>query len=445
MNPHNPGTLVRASILHFLRDPGPEPDPSAWQYFEDGALYIEDGRVRRCGGWDEVLAALPDMAQAAARYLDYRGKLLVPGFIDCHVHYPQARIMGAYGRQLLDWLAHDTFPAEMALADADLARASAEHFAQRMLAHGTTTASVFATVHAHSVDAFFEAAQRRQLRVLCGKVMMDRNCPEALRDSPEQAWEECRALIDRWHGKERLRYAVTPRFAPTSSAAQLDVAGRLLESAPDLHLQSHLSENPGELAWVRTLFPDCRDYTDVYRQHGLLRPSAIYGHGVHLSEAELAVLAQSGAALAFCPSSNRFLGSGHMDASRALAAGVRLGLASDVGAGTSLSMLRTMAAAYEVSMATPLALNPWRLWYLATQGGAEALRLDEWIGNFTEGKEADFVVLDWQATPDLAWRIAHCDDLAERLFALLMLGDERCVVATHILGQAAFVSGQERR
>lgn len=438
MNPHNPGTLVRASILHFLRDPGPEADPSAWQYLEDGALYIEDGRIRRCDSWAAVLADLPDLASTAARYLDYRGRLLVPGFIDCHVHYPQARIMGAYGRQLLDWLTHDTFPAEMALADAAVARASAEHFVQRMLAHGTTTASVFATVHAHSVEAFFEAAQRRQLRVLCGKVLMDRNCPEALRDSPEQAWEESGALMDRWHGQGRLRYAVTPRFAPTSSPAQLDVAGRLLDRAPDLHLQSHLSENPGELAWVRTLFPDCRDYTDVYRHHGLLRPGAIYGHGVHLSEAERAVLAQSGTALAFCPSSNRFLGSGHMDASSALAAGIRVGLASDVGAGTSLSMLRTMAAAYEVSMTTSETLNPWRLWYLATLGGAEALRLGEWVGNFAEGKEADFVVLDWQGTPDLAWRIAHCEDLAARLFALLMLGDERCVEATHVFGRRVY-------
>lgn len=440
MNPQEHGTLIRAPLLHFWRDPGNEPDPAAWQYLDDGALYIEQGRIVRCGNWGDLLTELPDLARQAARYLDYRGKLLVPGFVDCHVHYPQTRVMGAYGRQLLDWLEQYTFPAEMAFADRNLASASAEHFVQRMLAHGTTTASVFATVHAHSVDAFFEAAERRSLRALCGKILMDRNCPDALKDSPELAWEESSSLIDRWHGRGRLRYTVTPRFAPTSTAAQLDVAARLLVSRPDLHLQSHLSENRAELDWVRQLFPERVHYTDVYRHHGLLQARAIYGHGVHLADDELAMLAESGAAIAFSPSSNRFLGSGHMNAGRAIAAGVRVGLASDVGGGTSLSMLRTMAAAYEVSMVAEAALNPWRLWYLASLGGAQALYLQDSIGNFAPGKEADFVVLDWEATPELAWRMQACRTLEERLFALLMLGDERCVYATHVLGRLAYDS-----
>jgi len=438
MNPQTQGLLVRSSILHFLRDPGEEADPNAWQYLQDGALYIEGGIVRRCGAWAEVLAEFPSLARESAKYVDYRGKLLVPGFVDCHTHYPQARMMGAFGRQLLDWLEQYTFPAEQALADPALARESAIHFVDRMLAHGTTTASVFATVHAHSVDAFFEAAQAQRLRVLCGKVMMDRNCPDALRDSPEQALQESSALIERWHGQGRLRYTVTPRFAPTSSEAQLLIAQQLFESSPNLHLQSHLAENKQELAWVKELFPDRLNYTDVYRHFGLLKPNAIYGHGVYLSDSELAVLGESGASLAFCPSSNRFLGSGNFDAKRALAAGISLGLGSDVGGGSSLSILRTMAAAYEVSMALGQPLNPWRLWYLATHGGAMALGLGQYIGNFEVGKEADFIVLDWDAMPDLAWRIRHTQTFEERLFALAMLGDERCVVATHILGRPVF-------
>jgi len=438
MNPQNSGILIRASILHFLRDPGEQPDPSAWQYHEDGALYVEHGRVRRCGDWNAVLTEFPALARASARYVDYRGKLLVPGFVDCHAHYPQTRVMGAYGKQLLDWLEQYTFPAEMSFADPAVANASAEHFVSRMLAHGTTTASVFATVHAHSADAFFAAADRHQLRVLCGKVMMDRNCPEALRDTPEQALQACSELIARWHGRGRLRYTVTPRFAPTSSDAQLEVARQLVASQPGMHLQTHLAENAQEIAWVRELFPACRDYTDVYHHFGLLAPRAIYGHAIHLSDDELHLLAEKGSSIAFCPSSNRFLGSGHLDANRALAAGVSIGLASDVGGGTSLSMLRTMAAAYEISMIIGKALNPWRLWYLASLGGATALTLSSWIGNFEEGKEADFVVLDWTGTPDLAWRMQYCKSLEERLFALMILGDERCVAATHVLGEGVF-------
>ncbi|WP_018609217.1 guanine deaminase [Uliginosibacterium gangwonense] len=428
--------LVRASILHFLRDPGTDASPSAWEYFEDGALYIVDGCVRACGPWQAICATYPHVAQHTACHVDYSGKLLIPGFVDCHVHYPQTAVMGAYGKQLLDWLTHYTFPAEAAFADPATAHASAEHFIQRLLAHGTTTASVYATVHAHSVDAFFEAASHYDLRMLCGKIMMDRHCPENLRDTAESSERDSAALIERWHNKGRLRYSITPRFAPTSTEAQLDAAARLYTSHPDVHLQSHLSENHGEIQWVRELFPNCAHYTDVYRHHGLLGPRAIYGHGIHLSDAELDMLAAHGSAIAFCPTSNRFLGSGHFDASKTLAAGVKVGLATDVGGGTSLSMLRTMNAAYEVSMTTATPLNPWRLWYLASLGGAAALGLDQFIGNFEAGHEADFTVLDFEATPDLAWRIHHCKTLEERLFALMTLGDERCVVATHALGKA---------
>lgn len=439
MNPLPTATLVRGSLLHFLADPGPDDDPAAWQYLEDGALLIVDGRIRRIGPWDEVLTALPALTREAARYFDYAGKLILPGLVDTHVHYPQLRVMGSYGRQLLDWLEHYTFPAEASFAERRVADETAAFFLDRLLAHGTTTASVYATVHAHSVDAFFEAAQARQLRMLCGKVLMDRNCPEDLRDTPTAAFEESQALIARWHGKDRLRYTVTPRFAPTSSEAQLEVAGTLFRGAPDLHLQSHLSENRRELEWVGELFPGRRDYLDVYDQFGLLGPRAIYGHGIHLSADERARLAETGTAIAFCPSSNLFLGSGFFDYEAMRAAEVPVGLATDVGGGNSLSMLRTLGAAYFVSQARQQPLSPWRAWYLATLGGARALGLDQFVGSFAPEREADFVVLDADPIPELAFRWRHAESLAECLFSLMMLGDERCVRATHVMGDCVHV------
>ncbi|GAA5164763.1 guanine deaminase [Viridibacterium curvum] len=441
MNPHVHATLVRGRILHFFADPGEDSDPASWQYIEDGALLIDGGVVRDCGEWDKVLAALPQHTRHTARLIDHRGKLIVPGFVDTHVHYPQMRVLGSYGRQLLDWLNDYTFPAEASFADPAVAERTAKFFVDRLLAHGTTTASVYATVHAHSVDAFFSAAEAKRLRMLCGKVMMDRHCPDNLRDTADSSARDCSALIERWHGKGRLRYCVTPRFAITSTPAQLQVAGELYASRPDLHVQSHLSENLAEIAFVRELFPDSAHYLDVYDRFGLLGPRAIYGHGIHLSDAELARLAASQTTIAFCPTSNRFLGSGHFDYRRTAAAGVSVGLASDVGGGTSLSMLRTMGAGYEVSQMLQAPTPVMRSWYGATLGGAQALGLEGFIGNFAIGKEADFVVLDTQAIPELAFRVAHANALTEQLFALMVLGDERCVAATWVLGEPAYQAG----
>ena len=440
MNPLPGAILVRGSILHFLADPGADDDAAAWQYIEDGALFIQDGHVRHCGTWQDALAALPELSRESARYFDYRGKLILPGFVDAHVHYPQLRVMGSFGRQLLDWLEHYTFPAEASFADRNVAEQTSDFFLDRLIAHGTTTASVFPTVHAHSVDAFFEAAEARKLRMLCGKVLMDRHCPENLRDTAQSAWDDSQALIARWHGKARLRYSVTPRFAPTSTEAQLKVAGELFASAPDLHLQSHLSENQRELAWVGELFPGRANYLDVYDHFGLIGPRSIYGHGIHLDAGERTRLAETGTALAFCPTSNLFLGSGFFNFHALSQAGVSIGLASDVGGGNSLSILRTLAAAYQVSQAQHHVLSPWRAWYLATLGGARALALDQFIGNFTPGKEADFVVLDATAIPELAFRWGFAESVADRLFALMMLGDERCVAATHVLGNCVYLN-----
>ena len=431
--------LVRGQVLHFLADPGPADDPAAWAFFDDGGLWIENGHIRAAGPWAAITAALPPGVFEAAAFHDYRGHLVLPGFVDCHLHYPQAGVIASYGRQLLDWLNDYVFPAEARFADASEAARTAAFVNRRLLAHGTTTASVFATVHPHSVDAFFAAAEARGLRMLCGKVLMDRNCPAALRATAPGGLAARLRRIERWHGRGRLRYSLTPRFAPTSSPEQLRLCGELLASQPGLHLQTHLAENPCELDWVRQLFPTRGSYLDVYQHYGLAGPRSLHAHCIHLDAAERRSLAAGGAAAAFCPGSNLFLGSGffNLDASRE--AGLRVGLATDIGAGTGFSLLRALAQAYEVGQALGAPLPALRGFYLATLGGARALYLDDCIGSFQPGREADFIALDWAATPELAWRMERCQTLAERLFALMMLGDERCVVATHVMGEVAFV------
>lgn len=431
--------LVRGQLLHFLADPGMGDDPAAWQFFDDGGLWIRDGRIQAAGPWAAITAALPPGVREAATFHDYRGHLVLPGFVDCHLHYPQAGVIASYGRQLLDWLNDYVFPAEARFADASEAERTAAFVVDRLLAHGTTTASVFATVHPHSVDAFFAIAEARGLRMLCGKVLMDRNCPPDLRDTAAGGMADSLRLIERWHGRGRLRYSLTPRFAPTSSPEQLRLCGELLASQPGLHLQTHLAENPCELDWVKQLFPTRGSYLDVYQHYGLAGPRSLHAHCIHLDAAERRSLAAGGAAAAFCPGSNLFLGSGffNLDASRE--AGLRVGLATDIGAGTGFSLLRSLAQAYEVGQALGAPLPALRGFYLATLGGARALYLDDCIGSFQPGREADFIALDWAATPELAWRMERCQTLAERLFALMMLGDERCVVATHVMGEAAWV------
>lgn len=444
--PATTSRLVLGQILHFLGDPGEQDDPASYAYFQDGALWIVDGRIADIGERSAIEARLEQSLsgeqRAAIERHDYRGQLILPGLIDTHCHYPQSTVIASFGRQLLDWLNDYTFPTETAFADPAVGAATADYFLNRLLAHGTTTAAVFSTVHAASVDAFMAAAQARQLRMLTGKVMMDRHAPPALCDTVASTERDCVDLIDRWHGRDRLRYVVTPRFAPTSTSAQLALAGELYRSRPDLHVQSHLAENLDEIAWVNSLFPDCRDYLDVYARHGLLGPRSIYGHCIHLSPLERAEMVSTGTAAAFCPTSNLFLGSGFFNHAEAADAGLRVGLATDVGGGTSFSLIRTLDEAYKVSQVHRHPLPPLRAWYLATLAGARALYLDDFIGNFAPGKEADFVVLDPQATPELAFRLKDSQRLEEILFALLILGDERCVRATHILGAPAYRAGQ---
>jgi guanine deaminase len=429
-------TYLRGSILHFLHDPGAEPDPAAWEYLGDGCLKIIDGRIAALGPAEEVLKTRGTQDTLH----DHRGKLILPGFIDTHVHYAQVDVIASYGRQLLDWLNDYTFPAERAFADPEHARRIARLFLDTLLRHGTTTAAVYPTVHKQSVDAFFEEAGKRGLRMICGKILMDRNSPDYLRDDVAGAEADCRELIQRWHGKDRLGYALTPRFAPTSSREQLEMTGRLYAET-GVWMQTHLAENAEEVRWVKELFPEARSYLDVYDRFGLLGPRSVFAHCIHLDAEDRARFVASNSAMSFCPTSNLFIGSGFFDLEAARRLGVRVGLATDVGGGTSYSMLQTLAEAYKVLMTHGQRLNAWRGLWLATLGGAECLSLDDRIGNFQTGKEADCVVLDLAATPVLDRRMQVARTLEERLFALMMLGDDRAVSATYVLGQEAFRHG----
>ena len=423
----------RASILHCLGDPGETSDPAAWEYFEDGLLVVEDGRVKTVG----VAATLMDSPQGQAAITDYRGKLIVPGFIDCHVHFPQLDIIGSFGAQLLDWLNQYAYPAEAKFADAAHAREVATAFVGELLRNGTTTALVFGTVHPHSADAIFEAAESKGMRLVAGKVLMDSNCPESLRDDPESAYADSKALIERWHGRGRLGYAITPRFALTSSPEQLAAAGRLAAEYPDVWIHTHLAENMEEVAAIAQQFPQSRSYLDVYDGFGLLREKSVFAHCLHMDHEDRRCMAGKGGAAAFCPTSNLFLGSGLFDLPAMRAAGVSSGLGTDVGGGTSLSLLRTASEAYKVLHMQEHALPSMQALYLATLGAAQALRLDDRIGNFAAGKEADFVVLDVEGSSLSARRCAAAASIEEKLFALMTLADDRHVAATYLLGNIA--------
>jgi len=421
---------IRASVLHCLADPGEAGRKDAWEYFDDGMLLVDGGRIVDAGDAGRLLGALP----ANARVRDLRGKLIVPGFIDCHVHFPQLDIIGSYGEQLLDWLSRYAYPAESRFADAGHAREVAQSFVTELLRNGTTTALVFGTVHPHSADAIFEAAEARGMRLIAGKVLMDRNCPEDLRDDPDSAYADSRALIERWHGRGRLGYAITPRFALTSSEAQLEAAGRLAREFPDVWVHTHLAENLEEVEAIARQYPDSRSYLDVYDRFGLLREKSVFAHCLHMDAEDRSTMAAKGGAAAFCPTSNLFLGSGLFRLTAMRDAGVRCGLGTDVGGGTSLSMLRTASEAYKVLHLQEHALPPMQALYLATLGAAEALYLEDKIGNFRPGREADFVVLDYAGSSLTARRTAAAEGIEEKLFALMTLGDDRNVTSTWVAG-----------
>lgn len=420
----------RGEILHCLGELNDPNDGNSWQYFEDGLLVLDNGYIHSVGDAKEQLKTLPKDLPLT----EHPNCLITPGFVDTHVHFPQCEIIASHGKQLLEWLETYTFPAEMQFSDPDYAHEIATFFLDQLLINGTTTAMVFGTVHPQSVDAFFSAAQQRNLRMICGKVMMDRNAPDALLDTPKQSYKESRDLIQKWHNKDRLRYAVTPRFAPTSTVEQLDNAKRLLKEFPDVHFQTHLSENKKECEWVAKLFPERENYLDVYDHHKLLGKRSVFAHAIYLQEDEWKRLAETDSAIAFCPSSNLFIGSGLFKLQEAKKHGIKTGLGTDIAGGDSFSILKTINQAYKTQQLQGETLSAMQSFYMATLGGAKALDLHDKIGNFEKGKEADFLVLDYHATALIKFKIDHCDNIRERLFSLMMLGDERTIKHTYVMG-----------
>lgn len=438
--------LFLGQTLAFAADPFATPPGEAARHERRGAVLVEDGRIAAVGPADGLRALHP-----RAAVTDHGDALILPGFVDAHVHYPQTGIIASWGKRLIDWLETYTFPEEMRFGDPAHARATAELYLDLVLAHGTTTVASYCTIHPESVDAFFEAAEARGLRAVAGKTCMDRNAPEGLRDTPASAYDDSRALLGRWHGRGRLAYAITPRFSPTSTPAQLEAMGALWAENPTCLMQTHLSEQTDECAWVAELFPDARDYLDTYERFGLLGPGAVFGHAIHLSDRERARLAEAEAALVHCPTSNTFIGSGLFDMDGLAAAGHRIGLATDTGGGSSFSMLRTMAAAYEIAQLCGRALHPAELLWLATTGSARALCLDARIGRLAPGFEADLVVLDLASTPAIAQRAARASDIWEAVFPTIMMGDDRAIRATYVAGREVaridpgFILGQVLR
>ena len=438
-----PMRALRGRVLSF----GPPPQPGAadvpHRFLDDGVILLRDGRIERV---EAAATLLPDLPPGTP--VDhYPDALILPGLIDPHIHYPQTRVVGAHGTQLLEWLHRYTFPEEAKLRDPDYAAVCARFFLDELLRQGTTTAAVYCTVHPQSVDAFFAESARRNTRMIAGKVMMDRNAPDDLRDTAEAGARESAALLAAWHGRGRQLYAVTPRFAVTSTEAQLAAAGALLRDHPGVYMQTHLAENHAEIATVRAQFPAARSYTDVYARHGLLGPRSLFGHCLHLDDADVALLGESGSVAVFCPTSNLFLGSGLFDMARlrGAAAPVPVAIATDIGGGTSYSMLRTAAEGYKVLQMQGQTWPPLAAFRQITRGNAEALSLDDRIGAIEPGFEADFAVLDPRATPAMAQRLDRDgSDLVDELSVLLTLGDDRCVRATYVAGVRVAGVGQDR-
>ena len=427
-------TLIRGRLLSFLRRPEAIDDTASYRYEEDGGLLIEDGRIVAVGSYATVRATAPDDAEE----IDHRPHLILPGLIDTHLHFPQMQVIGSYAANLLEWLNVYTFPEECRFVESEHAARIARHFYDEMIRQGTTTAAAYCSVHKASADAYFAEALKRGMCMIGGKVMMDRNAPQGLLDTPEMGYDETRAVVAEWHGKGRNHVAITPRFAITSTPAQMEMAAALAREFPDLHIQTHLSENHDEIRFTSELYPDAIDYTDVYAKYGLLGRKSLFGHCIHLSDREADAMSEAGAVAVHCPTSNLFLGSGLFPL-KALARRekpVRVGVATDVGGGTSYSMLKTMDEAYKIQQLLGERLNPYESFYHMTLGNADALSLSDRIGTLEVGTDADFVVLDASATPAMALKMEVVRSLTDELFLLQTVGDDRAVRETYVAGKA---------
>jgi guanine deaminase len=421
--------VLRGRVLSFLDEPKSADDSASYRYIEDGAVVIGDGKVIMVGAFNPKAAAHHEV-------IDHRPNLILPGFIDAHIHYPQMQVMGAYAAALLEWLDKYTFPEESRFGDPDYAGKVAARFFDELIRHGTTTAATYCTTHPGSVEAFFDAAASRNMLMLGGKMLMDRNAPAALLDTPQSAYDNSKALLGRWHGRGRAHYVISPRFAITSTPEQLEVAEALAREHPEVHIQTHSSENLAEVEYARELYPNLPDYVGIYERYHLLGPKTLLGHCIHLSHRETQVLADSRTVAVFCPTSNMFLGSGLFDYERMQMHGVRTAVATDVGGGTSYSMLKTLDGAYKAMQLRGQRLTPLMSFYMMTLGNARALSLEGTIGSLAPGMDADLVVLDARATPQMAARMESIGSLSEELFVLQTCGDDRVIAETYVAGKA---------
>jgi guanine deaminase len=421
--------LILGQVLSYHGDPFVV-GPDAVRVDPNGGVVMLGGEIVATGDANSLRRDWPQ-----ATITDHGRALISPGFVDAHVHYPQTAIIASWGKRLIDWLNTYTFPEEMRFSDPTYAAEIANRYFDLTLSHGTTTVCSYATIHPTSVDAFFNAAQSRGLRAYAGKTCMDRNAPPGLQDTAKSAYDDSKRLLQKWHGQDRLSYVITPRFSPTSTPNQLSALGALWAENQSCLMQTHLSEQTDEIAWVKILYPTARDYLDTYESHGLLGMGGLYGHAIHLEPREVDRLTEMGAALIHCPTSNSFIGSGLFDMQGTIARGLRVGLATDTGGGSSFSMLRTMAAAYEIAQLRGVSLHPSQLWWLATQGSARALRAEGKIGNIAKGMEADLVVIDLASTPGIEQATRRSESLWQSVFPTIVMGDDRAIKAVYIAGK----------
>lgn len=431
----NTKTAIRGAMLTFKNDPFFKDMKDCMVYESDAIVVMEGGKITQVGPANQILPTLGDIPVK-----QYKDSLIVPGFIDCHVHYPQTEIIAAYGEQLIEWLNNYTFVAEQGFINKEHAQEVAEVFLREQMRNGVTSSTVYCTIFPQSVDAIFEAAEKYNMRIMAGKVCMDRNAPAALLDTPQRAYDESKALIQKWHGKGRAEYVITPRFIPTSTPEQMEMVSALAKENPDMLIQSHVSENVNEVAWVKELCPESKDYTDAYAKYGLMRRRAIYGHGIHLTDRELGVFNETGASVAHCPTSNFFLGSGCLNVKKLKTEKrpVHVGLATDLGAGTSFSILQTMNEAYKAAQMNGAPYTSLHSFYLASRGTAESLGIADKVGTIAPGMEADLAVINLKSTPIIEYRMRYAKTLEETLFIQMTLADDRAIAATYVAGKEVY-------